>query len=195
MWLKSLSSGKIVSAVTADMLIGAGMVLLPGMIGSMPWVKNAKAMWNSPSLGISTNVRYAQAATAADVHGVRNTLADITGGEILKLAGGKLTLGVFEINIPHRATMTLQEAEQWLKNAGAQITNFLDHNASLQEQAAHAANMSVNLVVAARNALADPREAFRLGLTLPPKTYEQLRAILAKENAGGGGRCAGQEDY
>jgi hypothetical protein len=95
---------------------------------------------------------------------------------------------VYEIEIPRQASLTLEQSDEWLQQAAAKMDDFLDKSTSPEDRAKYAADLSVALVTAQRNALADPNLATRLNATLQPKTYEQLKAALGKASDGDEGR-------
>ena len=122
--------------------------------------------------------------TIVDRRGYRFTLADSTGGDILSAAGGTITRGQRTIAIPEKANLTLEQAETWLAEAGKQLKYFVDEKAGLREQAAQAMQFSNSFTLAARNAMQDANAALQLNLTLAPKTYSEVRKLLAKDFGG-----------
>lgn len=169
--------------VTTDMALGAGLGMLPGLLGRVPYL-NGKIMWNSPSVGSSLLFRLVQPVMATDARGYRFTLADSTGGDILAAAGGRITRGAHTLDIPPKGMSTFAESELFLDDASKVLRGLLDDKASLREQAFQAAQISNSLVMAARNGLQDANLAARLNFTLPPSTFKQMEQKYAKDFSG-----------
>ena len=93
----------------------------------------------------------------------------------------------YTIDVPEQGKLTLDEAHDWMEQAGAKIKYFLDDKASLQEQAAQAVQLSNAIVAAARNAMQNAQAASQLNLTFPLATFAQWKRRLGSEGAGSSG--------
>ena len=169
--------------MTTDVLLNSGIVALPLLLGKSPMINN-KVVWNSPTLSNPLPIRLVEPVIATDLRGLRWTLADSTGGDIVNAAGGTIKRGDTVVSLPEKGTLTLDDAHAWMEEAGSRIPLFLDKKASLRQQAYQAVQLSNAIVLAARNGMQNAQGAAQLNFTKQLLDYAGMRERLGQELGG-----------
>ncbi|MCX6130865.1 MAG: polymorphic toxin-type HINT domain-containing protein, partial [Proteobacteria bacterium] len=173
-----------VTELTVATALSAGMPLLGGiMSGKMRG--NYKVMWNSPNELNPTQFKVVQPTPSNKSSTLFGSMADSTGGSVLNHAGGVLqTPSKALIQIPKTASLTVEEALAWQRGFAPDLITLLNKDASILEQSVQAVKIKNDLMISARNAMDDANAAAQLGITTPPRTFNEM--LRARSNEFGG---------
>ncbi|MFO1391618.1 MAG: hypothetical protein U1E94_05285 [Agitococcus sp.] len=161
--------------------LGVGMHFIPQIASGI------KSMWTARTAdnGVATRLEVPIAQVAETAKPLLGSLADSTGLQILRKAGGVIKLGLKEIALPKALSLTSKQASEWLLKQVDVMKGYLDGlKVSLREKAAMAINLRNDLVAAARNAIYDTRVTKWLNEQSPLWIMEEIIAKLRKTLSG-----------